>query len=228
MIVIGMVGTPAAGKSTVAGILAEFGSEWINADLIARECLNDPGVIDSLTRRFGTQVLVPEDAGCGGRIDRKAIADLVFGNDSVKRENLRFLESLVHPRTREEITRRIEAAADSGRPVALLDVPLLFESHWDLCWDAVWCVDADIEVRLRRAAGRGWDRSELERREANQIPIETKSRLSNVVMRNESTLDALRQNLRCHWGKLARMTPEAGRGNESRSGRHCRSDRAEG
>lgn len=205
MILLGIVGTPAAGKSTVATILAEWGAEWINADLIARECLNGPSMITALVERFGESIV---DAN--GQIARQKLADFVFGDEPEHRKALRDLESLVHPETRNVIRKRIVEAAKQRVPVALLDVPLLFESRWDLSCDSIWCVDATADRRLRRAANRGWDSDELTRRERNQLPIETKCRLSNVVMRNDSTLDTLRQNLRREWELLVRINGEGG------------------
>lgn len=200
MILLGIVGTPAAGKSTVAKILAEWGAEWINADLIARECLNSVDVIAKLTDRFGADVLLDS-----GQVNRAKIAECVFGDEPHHKAALHDLESFVHPETRIMIHQRIVAAARSRCQIALLDVPLLFESQWDLVCDAIWCVDASVAVRQIRAAQRGWDDDELAKRESHQIPIETKIRLSNSVMRNDSTLEALRQNLRLRWDLLVRI-----------------------
>ena len=200
MIVLGLVGDPAGGKSTAARFLAGLGSEWINADLIARECLHHPDVLDALTHRFGRSVL-----NGAGEIDRAKVADLVFGTDPDHRQNLQFLESLVHPKTRLEIHQRIVEAARSGFRVALLDVPLLFESGWDRGCDSIFCITASRENRLSRSQIRGWDASELDRRESSQMPIETKCRLSNLVMQNDATLEALQQNLRRGWDQLVRM-----------------------
>ncbi|MCA9137988.1 MAG: dephospho-CoA kinase [Planctomycetales bacterium] len=220
MIILGMVGTPAGGKSTAAEFLAGLGAEWINADLIARSCLNLPEVIDILAGRFGSAIL-----GNDGSVDRKTVADLVFGDDSVSRGNLQFLESQVLPRTRTEMHRRIVEAAHQDRVVALLDAPLLFESGWDRGCDAIWCVDASRENRLARCKKRGWDAGELDRREAKQIAIETKSRLSNVVMRNDSTLDALHENLRRSWDDLVRINDVGAVRSEFAGPPHCSSDR---
>lgn len=221
MIVLGLVGAPAGGKSTAAAFLAEQGAEWINADLIARECLQHPSVIEALTERFGAAILTSD-----GHVDRGKIADLVFGTDSIKRENLGFLQSLVHPQTRIEITRRVAAAAQSGQRVALLDIPLMFESGWDRSCDSIWCVDAPRASRLQWSEKRGWDAAELDRREANQLAIEAKRRLSQVVVRNDSTLEALHQILRCHWEQLVRIGETPGKQPISRD-RHCLSDRIE-
>ncbi|WP_182864912.1 dephospho-CoA kinase [Stieleria mannarensis] len=222
MLILGIVGSPAGGKSSAAEFLASLGAEWINADLIAREFLGRPDVVATLASRFGDGILAAD-----GSIDRSALADLVFGNDSVKRENLAFLESVLHPLTRQEIRRRIAEAADHGKEVALLDVPLLFESGWDRSCDQIWCIDATRENRLLRSKKRGWDAAELDRRESNQMPIETKCRLSNLVMRNDATLDALHQNLRLQWRHLARMLSRGdarAAANSPPTTRHCTSD----
>ncbi len=236
MIVLGLVGSPAGGKSTASEFLASLGAEWINADQIARECLNDPEVVAALVGRLGAGILDQR-----GRVVRSEVAELVFGSEPWHQENLRFLESQVHPKTRQEILRRIEHAAQTGphqsklpqsefpqsvNGVVLLDVPLLFESNWHLGCDSIWCVDASRENRLRRSAGRGWDARELDRREANQLSIETKCRLSQVVVRNDATLEALHENLRCHWSELAKMTLTTGGPINSRD-RHCLSDRTQ-
>ncbi|MCC9603326.1 dephospho-CoA kinase [Stieleria sp. JC731] len=227
MFVLGIVGSPAGGKSTAAEHLASLGAEWINADLIARECLNTSEVIDKLVERFGTEILYQSTTD-HRQVDRAKIADFVFGDEPAKRDNLRYLESIVHPPTRQVIMDRIATAAQQGKTVALLDVPLLFESHWDLTCDEIWCVHASLENRLPRIKNRGWDRRELERRERCQMPIETKCRLSNHVMWNDLTLDALRENLDRQWLQIAKMMKSLNnRRPESHlkgQGKHCLSD----
>jgi dephospho-CoA kinase len=223
MIILGLVGDPAGGKSTAAEFLAGFGAEWINADSIARKCLFHRDVIDALTSRFGRSVL-----NQAGEIDRARVADLVFGTGPEKQDNLQFLESLVHPRTRLEIHQRIVDAANLGKRVALLDVPLLFESRWDRSCDSIFCITASRENRLSRCEKRDWDAAELDRRESNQMPIETKCRLSNLVMRNDATLESLQQNLRRGWDQLVRiqnqMEAKSGNKNQPQSP-HCVSER---
>ncbi|MEO1614507.1 MAG: dephospho-CoA kinase [Planctomycetota bacterium] len=218
MIVIGLVGTIAAGKSTAAEHLASLGAAWINADEIAKACLEEPDVIQALTERFGDRVRESRE-----QINRAQLAKLVFGDTSTQKENLRYLESLVHPRTRSRIHDAIVQAASTRSPAALLDVPLLFESGWDLACDAIFCLDADRSIRRQRAANRGWAAGELERREAAQMAIEKKIQLSQVVMRNEATLLSLRQNLSRQWAKLCRIDQTDTAGSISPDG-HCLSD----
>ncbi|WP_197455005.1 dephospho-CoA kinase [Stieleria varia] len=198
MILLGIVGTPAAGKSTVAEYLAWQGAHWINADLIARDCLGLPDVRDGLVQRFG-QSIVDAD----GAVIRSVVASKVFGDAPEQRQALKYLESLVHPIVRRKITESLIWAAENRFPVSLLDVPLMFESGWDRCCDAIWCIDADRDVRLQRAARRGWDALELDRREASQVSIATKKRLSNRIMSNDATLEALHEKLRAAWELLA-------------------------
>jgi dephospho-CoA kinase len=89
-----------------------------------------------------------------------------------------------------------------AQPIVVLDVPLLFKVGWDRCCDQVWCVDADPAVRLQRAAERGWNEGELHRRESNQLKIEEKRRLSNVVIENNGTLDKLHETVMQLWRSI--------------------------
>ena len=214
MIVLGIVGSPAGGKSTVAAYLQEKGAVWINADAIARDALDHPDVREQLVRYFGKDVI-----GAAGNVDRSVIASRVFGQDQKKRAALEFLESIVHPPTRIEIVKQLKRATEKRTPVAVLDVPLLFESGWDVCCDQIWCIDSPRSQRLARASSRGWDESEMTRRETNQTSIELKSRLSNLVVWNDSTLDAVRKKIDFAWEKLVTMEEKPGPAKK-----HCLTD----
>ncbi|MEM8669940.1 MAG: dephospho-CoA kinase [Planctomycetota bacterium] len=207
MIVIGLVGTPAGGKSTVARLLQELGATWINADLIAREVLDRADVQKRVIDHFG-----PDVADNAGLVDRKKLAARVFGDDDLSRRALRYLEGLVHPLTRQVILQRMRDVEHqhptSTKPVGLsesvvvLDIPLLFEAGWDVSCDQIWCVDADHEIRAQRAADRGWDSSELKRREANQLAIDAKKRLSSVVVDNNGSPEQLNATITALWSSL--------------------------
>ncbi|NND97037.1 MAG: dephospho-CoA kinase [Pirellulaceae bacterium] len=200
MIVLGIVGTPASGKSTVAAHLQSKGAAWINADLIARDVLHQQAVTDKLAEHFGSDIL-----GDDGTIQRSKLAALVFGKSAQQQAALDYLESVIHPPTRIEITRQLQAAAKSGAQVALLDVPLLFESAWDRSCDAIWCIDAPREMRLKWSENRGWDAAELDRREVNQTAIAEKRRLSNVILDNDATLSDLLKIVDSQWQILVTM-----------------------
>jgi dephospho-CoA kinase len=197
MIVLGLVGSPAGGKSTVAAYLQGLGATWINADLIAREVLEEDEVQEQVIRHFGSEI-----TNSGGRIDRSKLASRVFGDDDRDRAALTYLEGLIHPRTRLVVSARLRALAHQEAVAAILDVPLLFESQWDLFCDEVWCVDSERSLRLARASKRGWDDDQLRRREANQTDIEEKKRLSNIVIDNNGTLAELHHKIDRHWKAL--------------------------
>lgn len=157
MIVIGLVGRIGAGKSTVARRFAEHGAAVIDADRLAHEALADPAVVAEVVARFGAAV---RDAA--GRIDRAALARLVFGPTPAHDAALADLESIVHPRVR----RRIEAALAAGSArVVVLDVPLLVQAGWaDLCTDLV-VVGCEESVRRGRLAARGWSPEQIAARD---------------------------------------------------------------
>jgi len=203
MIVIGIVGSPAGGKSTVAGYLQDLGAAWINADLIARQVLERADIQQQLLHHFGSKI-----ADNDGRVDRAKLALEVFGDDASKRLALTYLESLIHPKTRQRIYEELLAAHRSGRKVAVLDVPLMFEVGWDRGCDEIWCVDATWQTRLQRANSRGWDADQLRAREANQMSIEEKKRRSTVVIMNDRSLDELFETIDRLWRSLLIRSPQ--------------------
>lgn len=201
MIVLGIVGSPAGGKSTVAARLQELGATWINADLVAREVLERPETQARLIEHFGTSI-----TDNVGRIDRSKLAARVFGADDSSRAALEYLEGLVHPETRLVIDRSLRQLARANQPATILDVPLLFESRWDRACDEIWCVDAGFEQRLMRAQGRGWDEDELRRRESNQMPIQEKRDRCTLVIDNHDSLDVLIEQVDRRYRELLAKT----------------------
>lgn len=198
MIVLGIVGTPAGGKSTVAATLKELGAAWVNADKIARDILQMDAIQRAVIEHFGPSITLED-----GKIDRSLLAAAVFGDDERQRHALRYLESVLHPPTREEITSQLKRAAREGFPVAVLDVPLLLESNWDVCCDEIWTVDSPLSDRLERSKQRGWDANEMSRRESNQLAISEKNRLSNHLIMNDSTLTDLHARVIELWDQFS-------------------------
>lgn len=163
-VVVGLVGRIAAGKSTVARALGALGAEVLDADAFAHEALDEPAVRDAVVARFGTGVLRD-----GARVDRRALATVVFRGDGAA---LAELESIVHPRVRRRIDEALErvrtlpARDDGRRRVVVLDVPLLMQAGWDGICDRLLHVTCDETVRRRRIADRGWSNDERDRRDA--------------------------------------------------------------
>lgn len=176
--IIGVAGGIGSGKSTVARQMARMGGVVIEADAAAREALQRAEVRDRLVEWWGPQLLDEQ-----GRVDRRRVADCVFG-DPARRERL---ERLLHPIVAEQREQQIaEAEADPGVAFIVLDAPLLFEVGLDKRCDEVVFVDADRSRRLERVARqRGWSAEELDRREKNQMSLDRKRQLADNVIVND-------------------------------------------
>ena len=163
MVVVGIVGRIAAGKSTAARLLAARGAEVIDADRIAHEVLDEPGVRREIADRFGPGVCDAE-----GLVLRPPLATEVFGPTAAHDAALADLEAIVHPRVRRQIEERLAAlrkhsAAD--KTVVVLDVPLLMQAHWyDLC-DWLLLVECPEDERRRRLDALGWPAEQRAARE---------------------------------------------------------------
>lgn len=191
---VGIIGEIGAGKSTVARWLAEPCGVVIEADQIAHETLMREDVVAKLEKAFG-----PKTVRADGAADRAAIARVVFAD----REKLRELERLLHPLMGPVLEAGIEKAnADPNVRWIVLDAAVLLEAGWDAHCDAIVCVTAARERRLERVAlSRGWDESELVRRESAQWPIERKKRRADLVVVNdeESSCKAQLETWKRNW-----------------------------
>lgn len=178
--IIGLTGAPGSGKSLVARQLERLGCGVIDADTIAKDQYRDPEVRQTLRRWWGDEVF--DEAGA---VDRAAVGQLVFNDPEQKRR----LEGLIHPRVAAERERlEAEFAADDRLKAIVQDVPLLLEVGLDERCDAVIFVDAERSVRLDRLKkNRGWTADELDRREKNQAPLDSKRNRADYVVVNHAS-----------------------------------------
>lgn len=194
MIIIGIVGVPAGGKSTVAAELAALGATWINADRIAHQVLQSPEVVAGVVDFFG-----PEMVDENGKIDRRQLGNRVFGDDDRSARGLRYLESVIHPPTRRIINEQLAAADAANVPAVVLDIPLLFENGWANQCDEVWFIDTAPAIQLAAAQRRGWSAEALQSRQSRQMPSEEKRRLSTRIIPNHESLQALTSRVKKLW-----------------------------
>jgi dephospho-CoA kinase len=220
MILIGICGQPAGGKSAVAAILHRSGAAWINADRIAHEVLANSDVIAQVVMRFGNAILDPD-----GEIDRRTLGQMVFGDDEKARTALRYLESVVHPETRIRMRAEIANAINESKPAAVMDVPLLFESQWDLWCDEVWFIDTPRQTVVEAAKRRGWSVEVLDKRISNQLNIDEKRRLSTRVIDNHGTLEQLQETVEAWWQRVVCGTTESGSKSASQPNRLTATER---
>jgi dephospho-CoA kinase len=197
VVVTGLLGGVAAGKSRVAALLEQRGAVRIDADGIAHDVLREPDVVAAVIERFGEAVRSPRDG-----IDRRALGEIVFGD----REALARLEAIVHPRVRREIGRRLAAAPEGS--IVVLDAALLLENGLDRICDVVVFVETSDAVRAQRAGrDRGWDEDETGRRERHQLPVETKRDRADWIVRNDGSPEDLRREVGKLWSRLETWLP---------------------
>lgn len=184
MIVLGLTGTPAAGKSTVAGMFADAGAAAFDADRAVHQLYR--GAAAPLV-----EAAFPGTTGADG-VDRAKLAERVANDPAA----LTRLEAIVHPLVREAEDRFRAEAEAAGRRVAVLDVPLLLETGGEARVDAVVVVSAPADTRNERAARRGGtDADRLAALAARQMSDADKRARAHFVIDNAGTLDTTRKQV---------------------------------
>lgn len=195
MLLVGLTGNIASGKSTVARMLAERGATIVDADELARQAV-EPGTpaLDAIQSRWGAGVLADT-----GALDRAALRNIVF-NDP---EQLDALNRIVHP----DVERRREAAVAEARArgdrIVICDIPLLFEKKMVDEFDLVLLVDAPRPLRLERVVGeRGIPTAEAMAMIAAQMPSELKRARADLVIHNGGSMEDLTRQVDAVWVSL--------------------------
>lgn len=185
--VVGLTGSIAAGKSTVARLLAEQGARVLDVDRVGHDVLRRSDVVLEVARRLGSRFLEPD-----GSLDRVRLAAEVFRDAAA----LAALEAIVHPRVRDTLAAELTEARTSGALV-VLDAALLFEGGLDALCDLTVFVDAPAQERRRRTVEeRGWEPEELDRRAARQLPVPDKRARADLVVENDADLETLAARVR--------------------------------
>jgi dephospho-CoA kinase len=182
---LGLTGGLGAGKSEALKALGELGAATLSTDAVVHELLASDELRDIVVNRLGTGV-----AG-DGTLDRALIAERVFGDDEARA----WLEGELWPRVgRRVVEWRQESSALEPPPrAAVVEVPLLFESGMDAAFDATIAVVADEGVRGERAGARG--HAAVAERTGRQLSQDEKAARADFVVRNDGTLEELREKL---------------------------------
>lgn len=194
MLRVGLTGNIAAGKSTVAETWRRLGATVVDADELARRAVA-PGTpaLAAIVGEWGPGVLAGEE------LDRAALRRIVFADPAARAR----LEAIVHPAVaalRDEAYREADAR---GEPLAVADVPLLFEVGMADDFDVLVLVDAPEEARLERLVrDRGLDPEEARRMIAAQMPSELKRARADHVLTNSGTVGDLEDRTRALWRVL--------------------------
>lgn len=193
MLIIGLTGGIATGKSTVSKLLREKHQiPIIDADIVARQVV-EPGTCGykKIVAYFSDSIpdLLTED-GC---INRPALGRAVFGDQVA----IKKLNSIVHPEVRKETIKQILWAYMRGEPMLVLDVPLLFESKFNVICGATVTVACDENIQLERLLKRDshLSKDEANKRIASQMKMDEKRLLADIVIENDGTLQQLEINV---------------------------------
>ena len=187
---VGLTGGIGAGKSEALRMLGELGAATLSTDAVVHELLGTPELRDLVAERLGPEVV--RDGG----LDRAAIAERVFGDPEARA----WLEGVLWPRVGARVGAWRGELADER--VAVVEVPLLFESGMEDAFDATIAVIADEEVRETRAAARG--HAALAERTGRQLTQEEKAQRADFTVRNDGDLGELKQSLSQLLDKLGR------------------------
>ena len=195
MLLVGLTGNIASGKSTVAQLLSERGATIIDADVLARRAVErGTKAFDAIARRWGTSVLTPD-----GHLDRTALRRVVFGNA----KELEALNDIVHPEVERLREVRIDEVCGCGDRIVVCDIPLLFEKKMADRFDRILLVDAPRPLRLERLVNdRGLRETEAMDMIAAQMPAELKRARADFVVDNKSTLTELERRVSEVWTSL--------------------------
>jgi len=187
-LIIGLTGSIASGKSTVAKMLEEVGLPIVDADLVARIVV-EPGTptLEKISEVFGKEVLLEN-----GELNREKLGEIIFHNPAKRVE----LNSIMHPAIRQEMLRQRDELTEAGEPHIVMDIPLLFESHLQHFVEKILVVSVTEENQLTRLMERNHlSKEEALARIATQLPLSEKEKGADAVIYNNRDLENTRTQL---------------------------------
>ena len=199
---VGITGGMGSGKTLAASIFHECGAHILDADLFCRK-LVEPGqpALKEISQRFGNTIV-----NKFGNLDRKKLAQVIFGDLKKKKE----LENILHPRVFEfEKLEYKNICQRDPKALVIIDAALLIESGNYMKMDKVIVVNTDRKTQIERVIDRtGWDRDEVVARINNQMPIKEKIKYADFVLDNFADEDSLRKKVKELYKKLSFMAAE--------------------
>ncbi|MFH1151343.1 MAG: dephospho-CoA kinase [Actinomycetota bacterium] len=206
LLVVGLTGGIASGKTEVDRALEDLGATVIDADAVARDVVQ-PGLpaYEACIREFGEGILGPD-----ARIDRASLAALVFSDE----EKRRLLNSITHPRIVAEIVRRVNEKAENllpdDVPAVVIDAALIVDIGATAIFDLLLVVTTPEETRVgRMLSDRGMSEDEARSRIASQIPEDARVEMADLVITNDGSLRELREAVGRVWGEISERARSA-------------------
>ncbi|MCM3210743.1 dephospho-CoA kinase [Bacillus licheniformis] len=180
-LVIGLTGGIASGKSTVAQMFQQCGITVVDADVIAKEAVEQGmPAYQKIAETFGEGVLLET-----GDIDRRKLGEIVFTNEEKRLQ----LNAIVHPEVRKMMIKQRDEAIRAGERFVVLDIPLLYESGLEHLTDKVIVVWVPMELQLERLMKRNrLNKDEALNRIHAQQSLDEKKKRADAVIDNSGSL----------------------------------------
>ena len=175
----GLTGGVGMGKSTAAGFFSELGARIVDTDELAHE-LVEPGqpALVEIQDEFGAGLIA-----ANGRLRRDELARIVFSDGEARKK----LEAILHPRIRDRWQKQVEIWRSENCRVAIVAIPLLFETGAEKDFDKIICVACSPAGQRERLRGRGWPVDQIKGRIASQLSAEQKMARSHYVIWTEGS-----------------------------------------
>ncbi len=181
MKVVGLTGGAGMGKSAAAQLLRDRSTPVVDTDDLARQVV-EPGqpALAEVRQAFGADII-----GADGRLRRDELAQRVFADATARTR----LENILHPRIRALWRAQMETWQTEGHPLAVVVIPLLFETQAEAELDATICVACSTATQLERLQARRWPAEQVQQRIEAQLPIDQKMARASYVVWTEASLD---------------------------------------
>lgn len=181
MKVLGLTGGIGMGKTACAELIRQRGIPVVDTDDLARQIV-EPGqpALAEIQGLFGPGLIGPD-----GRLRRADLARRVFADPAARKQ----LEGILHPRIRRLWLTQVEVWRAEGKPLAVVVIPLLFETGAQSELDVTICVACSADTQHRRLRARGWTSEQIAQRIAAQWPVDKKLAFADYVIWSEAGLD---------------------------------------
>ena len=184
--ILGLTGGIGTGKSTVANMLKEKGIPVVDTDLISREVIEYPEIIEKIKLEISNEVF-----DFNNKLDRKKMSEIVFENQ----EKLKKLNKIMHPEILKKMWDEVEELKKNHK-IIVVDVPLLFEINMEKEVDKILLIYASKEIQLKRIMERdGRTREEAVKIISSQMPLYKKREKSDYIIQNNDSLENLEKKL---------------------------------
>ncbi|MCD6187166.1 MAG: dephospho-CoA kinase [Desulfuromusa sp.] len=200
VLVLGITGNIASGKSTVSKELARRGAVVLDADQLAREVVaSGSSALKKVVKLFGTEILQKD-----GDLDRDRLGQMVFADVKVRA----MLNGIIHPEIAKKSIKQLQQLRETtAAPLIIYEAPLLFEVGAENRVDKVLVVKIDPEEQIRRLMARDrLSEADAQQRMNSQMQQEKKIIRADFVIDNSGTLVETQKQVDALWGELVDST----------------------